>query len=40
MRFSTFVIIAIILIALSFWITYLIGTSDLPNWVKFWLLSK
>ena len=29
----------IILLAISIGITYLIGTSNLPDWVKFWLLS-
>lgn len=33
-----YVIMAIIMLAISLGLTYLIGTSDLPNWLKFWLL--
>lgn len=25
-------------IGLSLWLTYAIFTSDMPNWLKFWLL--
>ena len=34
-----YVILAIILLAVSLGSAYLIGTSNLPDWVKFWLLS-
>lgn len=35
-----YVAIAIIVLAASFGLAYLIGTSDLPIWLKFWLLSR
>lgn len=28
----------ILVLAICVWLTYLIGTSDLPDWVKFLLL--
>lgn len=31
--------LVITLLVISIVITYLIGTSNLPDWVKFWLLS-
>lgn len=34
-----FVIAAILTIAISFGFAYLISTSDLPVWMKFWLLN-
>lgn len=32
-------IVAVVVLAISFGFVYLIGTSSLPDWVKFWLLS-
>ena len=34
-----YIITAIIVFAISFGFAYLIGTSNLPDWVKFWLLN-
>lgn len=34
-----YTIIGIVVLAIGFGFAYLIGASDLPDWVKFWLLS-
>lgn len=32
------ILIALVVGAITLWLVYLIGTSDLPEWLKFWLL--
>ena len=34
------VLFPLILVVLGIWLVYAIGESDLPFWVKLWLLSK
>lgn len=33
-----YVVLVVIALALSFGLTYVIATSDMPDWLKFWLL--
>ena len=33
-----YVLLVVIVLALSLGLTYAIATSDMPDWVKFWLL--
>lgn len=36
---AIYFVMAVIVLAICFGITYLIATSNLPDWVKFWLLN-
>ena len=33
------ILLIVLILAIGLFITYLIGESNLPDWVKFWLLS-
>lgn len=35
---AIYFVMVVIVLAICFGITYLIATSNLPDWVKFWLL--
>ena len=38
--FLLYVLFPLIVLAFCIWMAYVIGESDLPFWVKLWLLSK
>lgn len=38
--FLVFLLFAIVIIAISLWVEYLIATSSLPDWMKFALLQR
>ena len=38
--FLLYVFFSLIVLAFGIWLIYIIGESDLPFWVKLWLLSK
>lgn len=33
------ILLIVLIFAIGIFVSYLIGESDLPDWVKFWLLS-
>ena len=35
-----YVVFPLVCLAFGIWLAYIIGESDLPFWVKLWLLSK